>query len=155
MVKALIIVPLVCLVMVSVFTLVYLNSPAISDDLLTSGDDVTDLPDGAGSQNINGTVTDFEQDVTVGSITFTMVQFAYSVMIAGFAVIVAFSITILGSTLGSSGGRAVGAVVFWYGLYFTFSVTALLSLMAIPVFGLFLYFVLSLAYGIGVYETVG
>lgn len=155
MAKGMIILPLVCLIAVSVFYVLATNSSFTITDVMLEDELDDSVFDVGGSQALNGTETDIEGDVTINQFTYTFENFAYSVIIASMAVIIGFSITILGSTLGASGGRAVAGVLFWYGLWFTFSVTGLLALLTIPVFGMFLYFILTLSYGIGVYETVG
>jgi hypothetical protein len=149
-----IVVPLFCLAVCALFFYMYVNSSAsITEQVFGSSYDPNDIRD-SHNQTLNEEQSELSGDLSGVGFVFTSTTLFYAIAISAFTVICAGSLTIMGSGLGSGFGRSMGALVMYYGLWFLFSASGLLALLAVPLFGILLYFVMSVVYTLGVYSEV-
>jgi len=71
------------------------------------------------------------------------------------ALAVVSGIQVFGSGLSNASVRAIFISAAYFGIWALFSVLALVLFMEVPVFGLPLYFLLTLFYSVGVVEKIG
>ena len=140
--------PLLILIVIGSFYQLYTYG---SVDLSGSGAQTQNI---AGGQTLNETETDIEVAGGSLSLDFTMTA-GLVVIIIGAIVLSLIGLQVLGSGLDGFSVKIIWNGIVYYGLWSVFSVLAFNPINSIPIFGLLLWFFLTLFYTFGVFGKMG
>lgn len=130
------------------FTALFNYGFSMSGNSGVSGDAIS------GSQNLTGSVDDLEVEGYSVNIGFGAENEIMTFVIAMVIVGAVAGITVLGSGIKEISVKIIYTSVAFFGLWLLISLFSVPSLEAIPVFGWALYFVLTLVYGLGVFQQI-
>ena len=109
----------------------------------------------AGNLTIGGNTTSIETLAVSVGMSSVIASGVLTLLVTSVALAVALGITVLGSGLNSVSIMAAFKMASLMGLWALFSLLAVVMFMEIPLFGLPLYFLLTLFYTVGVVGTIG
>jgi len=143
--------PLIILVVIGSFNYLYEFEGATSIDLTYEGIQNQTL---IGNQTLTGEESELELEEGSLSLDFTMTTGIVAIIISAIALGL-IGIHILGSGLSDFSVKIIWNGIVFYGLWTIFSVLALTAIIAIPIFGVLLWFFLTLFYSLGVFGKMG
>lgn len=108
-----------------------------------------------GNLTLNQTESTVSTETASVAISAVVASGVISLVVSSIALAVVSGINVLGSGLSDVSVEAIFKSASLYGLWCLFSVLALLMFLEVPVFGLLLYFVLTLFYSVGVVNSIG
>lgn len=142
--------PLMLMFTCGIFYQLYENTTFTSfDDYSVSGDTWTI------NQTVNGTSTSLGFNIADFTLSFDLETSMIAILASFIIVAVVVGLNIVGSGMSDFGGKAVYTSLIMMAIWAI--ATGLCSEMffAIPVFGLLLYFGLTVTYGMGIVEAIG
>jgi len=110
---------------------------------------------GNGSLVVGGNSTVVSTDTASVGMSAVISSGIITLVVTSVALAVVSGIQVLGSGLNSVATMAIFKSASLFGIWFLFSVFALLLFAEVPVFGYPLYFLLTLFYSVGVVEMIG
>lgn len=139
---------LIIFIIVSTFSQFYYYG-----DVIFSSDE-SQIQSLTGTQTLNGSSQDIELSDADLDLSFDMQNGLILVVVASIALgLIGFQI--LSSGLGERAQKIIWNGIVFYGLWLIFSIFSYNSIVSIPVFGIFLWFMLTFFYSYGVFNRMG
>lgn len=141
--------PLIILLIVGVFNQLYYYS---SVDVSSSG--ISQSQELTGNQSLSGEESELELEQGSLSLDFNM-TIGLIVITIGAIALGLIGLNVLGSGLSPFSVKIIWNGIVYYGLWTVFSVLGFNAITSLPIFGLFVWFILTLVYTLGVFNKMG